>query len=126
MHFRIVSYSQRNYSAKYGNEDGVGKKRNTLKYDVLKRVFFWGRLLLAIMRKRTFRKFQSNFIGIHIFFVRDCAKNVCMDGFVHSGLCLRYQIEAQLTKSHIFHPQLIDHWLQHAPLIYYTAQRMTA
>ena len=50
--------------------------------------------------------------------------NVCTDGFVHSGLCLRYQIEAQLTKSYIFHPQLIDHWLYHAPLIYDTAQGM--
>jgi hypothetical protein len=78
------------------------------------------------MRKTTFGKLQSNLVGIHILFVRDGAMNVSTGGFVHSGLCLRYQIEAQLTKSHIFHLQLIDHWLQHAALIYDTAQGMTA
>jgi hypothetical protein len=40
MYTRMASYSQRNFSTKYWKEDGVGKKRNTLKYDVLKRAFY--------------------------------------------------------------------------------------
>ena len=82
--------------------------------------------LLGDHAKKNFWEVAKQFCRIHILFVRDCAMNVCTDGFVHSGLCLRCQIEAQLTKSHISHLQLIDHWLLHVALIYDTAQGMTA
>jgi hypothetical protein len=71
-----------------GMKMGVVKKRNTLKYYVLRRLFFFDIFGWRSCEKRTFGKLQSNFIGIHITFVKKTARWMCVRTDLSIQVCV--------------------------------------